>query len=80
MVELNNLYKDNPNDKIMWLDTSDCDGEFVFTFDGETFFNMFADYPHKLTPEQKAIFDKENPFWAEFFSGREYKGGEPNDQ
>lgn len=80
MAELNNLYKDNPTDKIMWLDTSNRDGEFVFTFDGKTFFNMFQDYPHKLTPEQKAIFDKENPFWVKFFSGREYKGGNTNDR
>lgn len=27
---------------------------------------MFADYPHKLSLEQKAIFDKENPDWTDF--------------
>ncbi len=32
---------------------------------------MFADYPHKLTAEQKAVFDKENPHWADFFSDRQ---------
>ena len=36
----------------------------------KTTFNMFADYPHKLNAEQKAIFDKENPFWADFFRDR----------
>ena len=46
-------------------------GEFIFTFDKKTFFNRFADYPHKLTAEQKEIFDRENPFWAEFFSDRQ---------
>ena len=32
---------------------------------------MFADYPHKLTPEQKETFDKENPYWADFFKDRQ---------
>lgn len=54
----------------MWLDTFDQQGVFQFTFDGKTIFNMFRDYPYKLTQEQKEIFDKENPFWADFFSDR----------
>lgn len=32
---------------------------------------MFADYPHKLSLEQKAIFDKENPDWTDFFKDRQ---------
>lgn len=64
-------YKEEENDSIVWLDNYDIDGEFIFSFDGgKTRFNMFRDYPWKLTPEQKEIFDKENPFWAEFFSDR----------
>ena len=64
------LYKNNPNDIIQWVD-NDKIGVFEFTFDnGQTVFNMFADYPYKLTPEQKAIFDKENPYWADFFKSR----------
>lgn len=70
MAQSNKLYKNNPTDKILWVDTTEKDGSFVFTFDKKTFFNMFADYPHNLTPEQKAIFDRENPFWADFFSDR----------
>ena len=30
-------------------------------------FNLFADCPYNLTPEEKEIFDKENPYWKEFF-------------
>lgn len=71
MAQLNKLFKNNPTDQIWWVDTSDRDGEFVFTFDKEKFFNLFADYPHNLTAEQKAIFDAENPFWKEFFSDRQ---------
>ena len=64
------FYKEHPTDKVWWLDNRDRIGEFVFSFDKETCFNLFADYPHNLTPEQKRIFDAENPFWAEFFAGR----------
>lgn len=65
------LFKNEPSDVIWWVDNGEeSKGEFVFTFDKKTFFNMFADYPHKLTPEQKAIFDRENPYWADFFSDR----------
>lgn len=70
MAQSNKLFKNNPTDKIWWVDTSDKDGNFVFTFDKKEYFNLFADYPHKLTAEQKKIFDKENPYWAEFFSDR----------
>lgn len=67
----NKWYKENNGDQIWWLDNSDeVKGEFIFSFDKKTTFNMFADYPFKLTPEQKAIFDKENPFWADFFADR----------
>lgn len=64
-------YKENPGDKIWWLDNaSEVKGEFVFSFDRKTEFNLFADYPDKLTSEQKEIFDKENQFWADFFKDR----------
>ncbi len=62
-----NWYKNNPTDVIWWKDTSDGVGEWLFSFDKKTVFNMFADYPKALTPEQKQIFDKENPEWADFF-------------
>lgn len=65
------FFKNKRSDKIWWLDTSDKVGEWVFTFDKKTLFNMFADYPYKLTSEEKAIFDKENPYWAEFFADRQ---------
>ena len=69
-------YKNEPTDKIWWLDNADEKvGEWIFSFDKETTFNMFADYPHKLTPEQKKFFDEENPEWAEFFKDRRWLGG-----
>ena len=71
MAASNKWVKNNKRDKIWWLDNaSEAKGEWVFSFDKKTKFNMFADYPHKLSAEQKKIFDEENPYWAEFFEGR----------
>lgn len=63
-------YKNKDTDKIWWKDTPDNVGLWIFSFDKKIEYNMFADYPHKLAPEEKLIFDKENPEWAEFFSDR----------
>lgn len=63
--------KNNENDVIWWVDNPDVIGEWLFSFDKKTIFNMFRDYPYKLTVKQKAIFDKENPYWANFFKDRE---------
>lgn len=65
------LYKKKPGDIVDWVDNNKI-GFFEFTFDGgETVFNLYQDYPWRLTPEQKRIFDQENPFWAEYFKSRE---------
>ena len=71
MEVLNNWYKNNDSDVIWWLDTSEYEGLWIFSFDKKKTFNMFADYPHKLTKEQKEIFDKENPLWKDFFKDRQ---------
>ena len=65
-----NFYKENPSDKIWWVDDPNVKGVWEFSFDRKTVFNMFEDYPWKLTPEQKRIFDRENPYWADFFKDR----------
>ena len=64
------FYKKNPTDKIYWVYTEGVDGELMISFDGRKVYNLWADYPWKLTPEQKALFDKENPYWANFFKDR----------
>ena len=72
MERSNKYVKNNPDDVIFWLDNeNEVKGEFVFTFDKKEHFNLFRDYPHKLTAEQKRIFDKENPYWADFFKDRQ---------
>lgn len=64
------FYKNNEGDTILWVDNVGSVGEFLFTFDKKKIYNLFADYPHNLTPKEKAIFDKENPYWRDFFSDR----------
>ncbi len=53
-----------------WIDNKKQKGEMLFTFDGKEIFNLFQDYPYKLTQEQKEMFDSLNPFWADFFKDR----------
>lgn len=68
----NRWYKDNETDQIWWLDNgNERVGEFVFSFDKKKTYNLFADYPQKLTKEEKEIFDRENPFWVDFFAERQ---------
>ncbi len=65
------FYKNDEADKIWWVDNAkDEKGVFLFSFDKKKVYNLFSDYPWKLTSEEKAIFDKENPSWAEFFKDR----------
>jgi len=64
------FYKNNETDVIYWVYDPETKGEFLFSFDKEQVFNLFEDYPWKLTKEQKRIFDKENQYWADFFKDR----------
>lgn len=64
------LYKNNPTDMIWWVDNYGRVGEWIFTFDKKKYYNMFADYPHNLTADEVDIFDRENPWWADFFNDR----------
>lgn len=69
------FYKEHPSDKVWWVDEYYEDGyqskgPLLISFDKKKIFNLFSDYPHALTKDQKELFDKENPYWANFFKGR----------
>ncbi len=64
------FYKKKESNKVWWVHTYDQRGPLYISFDKLTVFNLWSDYPEKLTREQKEIFDEENPFWADFFSYR----------
>lgn len=70
MAQSNKFFKQNEDDSIWWVDDPEKIGSFLFTFDKKTIFNLFSDYPDKLTEKQKAVFDEENPEWAKFFADR----------
>ena len=65
------FYKEKKTDKIWWVDNPEVIGELLFSFDKKKIFNLFQDYPWELSAEQKAIFDRENPYWADFFRDRQ---------
>lgn len=61
------FYKENETDRIWWVNTVDNIGLYLFSFDRKKIYNLFSDYPHKLSAEEKRIFDEENPYWKAFF-------------
>lgn len=67
---LSDFYKHNDTDQIWWTGDLETVGDLLFTFDKKKIYNLFKDYPHNLTKEQKEIFDKENPYWKNFFKDR----------
>ena len=68
---LSDFYKNNKTDLVWWADDLEHVGLFLFSFDKKKVFNLFEDYPHNLSEEQKQIFDEENPEWKEFFADRQ---------
>ncbi len=62
--------KEKRTDKISWKFCGKDEMVFRFDENADKEFYMFRDYPWNMTPEEVAIFDKENPYWADFFKDR----------
>lgn len=41
------------------------------SFNKKKILNLFSDYPRKFSAKEKALFDEENPYWANYFKDRE---------
>ena len=67
---LSDFYKKNENNVVWWVDNIDKVGEHLFSFDKKKIYNLFSDYPHNLSKEEVEIFNKENPYWSDFFKYR----------
>lgn len=62
-------YKKRPEDEVYWVHMYGEDGLVEFgpryiSFDKKKIYNLWKDYPHNLTAEEKEIFDNEHPRWA----------------
>ena len=62
------FYKNSEESKVWWIDKMDVRGELLFSFDKKKIYNLFADYPHNMSKKEVEIFNKENPFWKDFFA------------
>lgn len=70
-----NFYKDkeNKDNKIWWTGKIGRIGELNISFDREKIYNLFEDYPYNMSEEEIEIFEKEEPYWANFFAWRKQK-------
>lgn len=64
------FYKEDKDDKIWWVDDVGTRGTMEFSFDKKKIYEFYRDYPFNLTPEEREIFDKENPYLAKRFGNR----------
>lgn len=60
------LHKERPTDRTTWVTIVGRETAIAFTFDKKKLYFLYRDY-HLLSPEEKEIFDKENPYWANYF-------------
>ena len=65
--------KESPGDSVWWVHRSGVVGTMAFTFDKRRIYNLFRDYPDKLSVEEWMAFNRENPYWEHFFRGRNEK-------
>ena len=64
------FYKKKDNDKIWSVEEIGYIGKLLYSFDKKNIYNLWTDYPHNFTKEEKELFDKENPYWKDFFKER----------
>lgn len=67
---LSDFYKHNESDTIWWVDDLDHVGRVFFSFDKKKIYNMFSDYPDKLSKNEIEIFKRENQYWSDYFEAK----------
>ena len=67
------FYKKKDNDKIWSVEEIGYIGKLLYSFDKKNIYNLWTDYPHNFTKEEKELFDKEYPYWKKFFKGKDQR-------
>lgn len=70
-----NFHKESEHSRVWWTAKLDTIGELNISFDKKKIYNLFADYPYNMTPEEIEIFDEDEPYWANFFKWRKSEDG-----
>lgn len=75
------FFKQEKDDAVWWYDKFDTTGEMLFSFDRKKLYNLFRDYPWKLSVTEWLTFNRENEFWENFFEVRnaEYREAHAED-
>ena len=63
------FYKRHDCDKVWHVKYIDFVGLKAISFDKKKILFLFGDYPKNFTPEEKELFDKENPYWKKLRGG-----------
>ncbi|MCD7975123.1 MAG: hypothetical protein LUF25_04985 [Phascolarctobacterium sp.] len=68
------FWKRSPENKI-WgvsevIDSDRMPGRILISFDKKKFYNIYGDYPAKMSEEERKIFEKEYPDWVAWLNGR----------
>ena len=63
-------YHENDGDRIWWLDNYPVIGEFIFSFDKRKQYNLYEDYPDRLSVKEWLVFNAENDYWYKYFKDR----------
>lgn len=68
--KITNIYKKQETSRVWWASVPTELGTHLFSFDKIKFYNLFQDFPYKLTKEEIKIFIEDEPYWADFFKAR----------
>lgn len=68
------FWKRSPGNKI-WgvsemIDSDRMPGRMLISFDKKKFYNIYGDYPNKMTEEERKIFEEEYPDWVDWLNGK----------